>query len=288
MRFRSFHRVPIFETVARLGSFSAAGEELNLTKGAVSYQIKQFERELGFEVFARRPRGIALTDQGAELLTTARSALETVERKVERLRAADERYLTIGVTTYFASRWLSPRLMEFMRMHPAVRLRIQPMIDLFNLEADGIDLAIRWGRGDWTDVPIDLLFSCPGWPTGNEEARDRVAELGLAKALPTLTLLRDRDDSNAWSHWFTVAGLDYIERVDTLVVPDPNVRVQAVIDGQGIALNDELVAQEIDAGRLFRLGEHELSDYGYFLALPESSAENRDVETFARWVRQAV
>ncbi|NNF78461.1 MAG: LysR family transcriptional regulator, partial [Rhizobiales bacterium] len=133
MRFRSFHRVPIFEAIARLGSFSAAADEVGLTKGAVSYQIKQLEAELGFPVFQRLARGIQLTAQGADLLSTARSALETIERKIEHLRKAEDRILTIGVTTYFASRWLSPRLMEFMLMHPGVRLRIQPMIDLLNL-----------------------------------------------------------------------------------------------------------------------------------------------------------
>lgn len=287
MRFRSFHRVPIFEAIARLGSFSAAADELGLTKGAVSYQIKQLEGELGFAVFQRLARGIQLTAQGADLLATARSALETVERKIEHLKRAEDRSLTIGVTTYFASRWLSPRLMEFMRMHPGVRLRIQPMIDLLNLEAEGIDLAIRWGCGDWTDVPIEPLFACPAWPVGDRAARDLVDELGLAEAFQTFTLLRDRDDSNAWSHWYDVAGLAFTERADTLVVPDPNVRVQAVIDGQGIALNDELVDQEIEAGSLFRLGSAELANYGYYLALPPEAAANRDVETFASWLRQA-
>lgn len=287
MRFRSFHRVPIFEAIARLGSFSAAADELGLTKGAVSYQIKQLEGELGFPVFQRLARGIQLTTQGADLLATARSALETIERKIDHLRKAEDRILTIGVTTYFASRWLSPRLMEFMRMHPGVRLRIQPMIDLLNLEAEGIDLAIRWGCGDWTDVPIEPLFACPAWPVGDRAARDLVDELGLSEAFHSFTLLRDRDDSNAWSHWYDVAGLAFTERADTLVVPDPNVRVQAVIDGQGVALNDELVDQEIEAGSLFRLGTPELAHYGYYLALPPEASVNRDVETFASWLRQA-
>ncbi|NNF80595.1 MAG: LysR family transcriptional regulator, partial [Rhizobiales bacterium] len=131
------------------------------------------------------------------------------------------------------------------------------------------------------------LFACPAWPVGDRAARDRVRELGLSEAFQTFTLLRDRDDSNAWSHWYDAAGLAYTERADALVVPDPNVRVQAVIDGQGVALNDELVDQEIEAGSLFRLGTPELSNYGYYLALPPEAAVNRDVETFASWLRQA-
>ena len=287
MRFRSFDRIPVFEAIARLGSFSAAAEELGLTKGAVSYQVKQLEAELGFAVFQRLARGTRLTPQGTSLLTSAQSALHAIERKIEDLRKAEDRVLTIGVTTYFASRWLSPRLMEFMRMHPDIRLRIQPMIDLLNLDAEGIDLAIRWGCGDWTDVATEPLFACPAWPTGDATSLQRVQTLGLAEAFNSFTLLRDRDDSNAWSHWYDVAGLAYTERADTLVVPDPNVRVQAVIDGQGVALNDALVEQEIEAGTLYRLAPHELSNYGYHLALPAGAPSNQDVETLAQWLRQA-
>ena len=286
MRFRSFDRIPVFEAIARLGSFSAAADELGLTKGAVSYQIKQLEGELGFALFERLARGIRLTSQGASLLASAQAALKDIERQIDHIRQADNRILTIGVTTYFASRWLSPRLMEFMRMHPEIRLRIQPMIDLLTEEADGVDLAIRWGRGDWTDVATEPLFACPAWPTGDAAASQKVQTAGLAEAFNSFTLLRDRDDSNAWSHWYDVAGLDYTERADTLVVPDPNVRVQAVIDGQGVALNDSLVEQEIETGRLFRLSPHELADYGYHLALPAGKRSHEHVETFVTWLRQ--
>jgi len=213
---------------------------------------------------------------------------ELVEQKIEQLKTTGTRALTIGVTTYFASRWLSPRLMDFMRTHPDIRLRIQPMINLVNLDAEGIDLAIRWGCGDWTDVPIEPLFNCPAWPVGDASALQLVQELGLVDAFQRLTLLRDRDDSNAWSHWYAAAGLPYTERTDTLVVPDPNVRVQAVIDGQGVALNDELVGHEITTGQLFRLSDDELANYGYYLALPRVEVPNSSVEIFADWLRAAV
>lgn len=288
MRFRSFDRIPIVEAIARLGSFSAAAEELNLTKGAVSYQIKQLESELGFAVFDRLAGGTRLTQRGEDLLSTAQSALSTIERKIRQLKPTHTRALTIGVTTYFASRWLSPRLMEFMRMQPDIRLRIQPMINLVNLEEEGIDLAIRWGSGDWTDVLIEPLFNCPAWPVGDRAALQLVREVGLVEAFQRFTLLRDRDDSNAWSHWYTAAGLPYTERTDTLVVPDPNVRVQAVIDGQGVALNDELVDHEIATGQLFRLSDDELANYGYYLALPSMGVADANVEVFADWLRSAV
>jgi len=95
--------------------------------------------------------------------------------------------------------------------------------------------------------------------------------MGLETSFSGFTLLRDSDDSNAWTQWYEIAGLVRPERFDTLIIPDPNVRLQAVLDGQGVALNDELVSAELDSGKLFRLSEAELSDNGYFLAYNDNA-----------------
>ncbi|MEM1049515.1 MAG: LysR substrate-binding domain-containing protein [Pseudomonadota bacterium] len=285
MRFRSYDALRAFTIVARHDSFSAAAADLHLTKGAISHQMRLLERDLGFALFVRRPRGIALTARGEQVLATAQSAFELVEDRIEEVRRLDSRTLTIGVTTYFASRWLSPRLMDFMREHPDIRLRVQPMIDLMNWKTEGIDLAIRWGNGSWSDAAIEKLFVCPAWPSGNAAALRRIEDVGLTAAFEGFKLLRDRDDSTAWTQWYERAGLPYRHRADTLIIPDPNVRVQAVIDGQGVALNDALIGAEVEAGRLFRLSPVELADFGYFLAYPPGSMSNPDVADFAAWLR---
>ncbi len=285
MRFPHLDKLRLFQNAARHNSLADAARALNLTKGAVSHQIRLLEEELGFELFTRHARGIALTAKGEDLLATLRPTFETIEQKVAQLQSEGLRTLTIGVTTYFASRWLSSRLMDFMRTHPDVRLRVQPMIDLLDLQGEGIDLSIRWGDGQWNDVVIEPLFICPAWPTGNADAKALVDELGVEQAFNELVLLSDRDDSAAWAQWFAAAGLHYKARAGTLIIPDPNVRVQAVIDGQGVALNDDLIQQEVSAGNLCRLSDAELSDYGYFLAYQPGAMSNPDIEAFADWLR---
>ncbi|MDF1608471.1 LysR substrate-binding domain-containing protein [Hoeflea sp. YIM 152468] len=285
MRFRNYDTLRTFNLVARHGSFASAADELHLTKGAISHQMRQLESELGFAVFRRLPRGIVLTQRGHELLAVSQSAFETVEQQIDDLRRRQTRALTIGVTTYFASRWLSPRLMQFMQLHPDIRLRIQPMIDLADLRGEGVDLAIRWGDGAWKDVVIEPLFACPAWPSGNRSALEAVEDQGFEAAFESFTLLHDRDDSQAWPGWFTVAGLSFRKRTDRLIIPDPNVRVQAVIDGQGVALNDALVTAELATGALCRLSPIELSDYGYFLAYGVRGESNPDIDIFAAWLR---
>ena len=285
MRFRHYDSLKVFSVVAQNHSFSAAADVLNLTKGAVSYQIKQLEDDLGFALFSRQPRGVVLTDHGREMLGVAQAAFEKVEQKIAVLRQRRDRILTIGVSTYFASRWLSPRLMQFMSSHPDIRLRLQPMVNLIDLQGEGVDLAIRWGRGQWTDMTVEPFLPCPAWPTGNRQSVELVGEIGLVQAFQQLTLLRDREDSDAWSEWFDVAELRFDGDSSTLIIPDPNVRVQAVMDGQGIALNDMLVGPEIEAGHLFRLSDVALEDYGYFLAYAQGALDNPDIAAFVDWLK---
>lgn len=284
MPFRSYDSLSLFEAVARHLSFTAAAEELNLTKGAVSYRMRQLETALGFQVFTREPRGIALTEKGERLWQVAQAAFRNLEREIADLQDEGHGRITIGMATYFASRWLSPRLMTFISQHPLVALRLQPLVDLINLKAHNIDIAIRWGKGDWTDLQVEPLLPCPAFPTAGVAIAERVAKVGLKAALPDLPLLHDRDGSPAWQDWHDAAGLLYRPSRDGLVIPDPNVRVQAVIDGQGVALYDDLVAAELSAGQLYQISAVTLSDYGYYLAYPKGALNNPDLKVFRDWI----
>ncbi|MFT4715135.1 MAG: DNA-binding transcriptional LysR family regulator [Paracoccaceae bacterium] len=283
--FRHHDTLRLFIEVAKRSSFSEAAEMLHLTKGAISYQVKILEADLGFDVFIRKPRGVVLTPKGQQLFDATRTHYRDIETELVALKTKAAQPLTVGMSSYFASRWLSPRLMTFMQKHPDIQLRIQPMTQLFDLEKQGVDFAIRWGSGLWDDVDVTPFMPLPAWPVGNAAAAEKVLEIGIERAFAEFTLLRDHDDSNAWSDWFEAAGLVAQTRADTLIIPDPNVRVQAVIDGQGIALNDTLVARELNDGQLHRLSEIELSSYGYFLVKPHTIAPNKIATAFVDWLQ---
>lgn len=285
IQFNRHDTLRLFVEIAQYSSLSAAADSLNMTKGAVSYQINMLETELGFKVFERKPRGIALTSKGQELLLASRPQYEALEAILTDFKDQSDQSLTVGMSSYFASRWLSPRLMTFMQAHPEIRLRIQPMTQIFDLDQQGVDVAIRWGTGDWSDVDLLPFMPIPAWPVGNQDAAIRVKQLGLKQSFSEFTLLRDHDDSNAWTDWFDAAKLPHQLRKDTLIIPDPNVRVQAVIDGQGIALLDALAIREIEDGKLVRLSEVELSAYGYFLAKPLGQLPDKNATAFMDWLK---
>ncbi|OED43548.1 hypothetical protein AB833_03530 [Chromatiales bacterium (ex Bugula neritina AB1)] len=287
MKFGYHSQLRVFTIVAEHGSITDAARELNLTKGAVSQQMRQLEDALGLTLFERLPRGIALTPDGRELHHCSGQAYRSIEDKIRSLQATESPVLTIGLTTYFASRWLSPRLMNFMQQHPDIRLRLQPMIELTNFEKDGIDLAIRWGKGDWTDAQSSLLFRCPAWPCGNKSVYQAVQKHGLEPVLKSTALLHDTEHSSAWPEWFSTAGIAYHKPANNLIIPDPNVRVQAVIDGQGIALNDALVQHELREGKLFQIAGVKLEEYGYYLASRKYSNTSPEADALIRWLKSA-
>ncbi len=272
--------------MAQHSSFSIAADVLHMTKGAISYQIKTLEANLGLSLFERTARGVTLTAEGEQLWMSCRTRYQDIEARLAALKVPPARSLTVGMSSYFASRWLSPRLMTFMQEYPDIQLRIQPMTQLFDLERQGVDIAIRWGNGQWDDVEVTPLMPMPAWPVGAPAAAEKVRQVGLAQALTEFTLLRDHDESNAWSDWLETAGLPAQDRKDTLIIPDPNVRVQAVIDGQGIALNDALVSRELSENQLVRISDVELANYGYFLVIPHNSNRSESVDAFANWLQQ--
>lgn len=148
-------------------------------------------------------------------------------------------------------------------------------------------MAIRWGNGTWSDVNIELLFNCPAIATGGKTIADNVRNFNLESILSDATLLHDRDNSQAWRDWHHVSNVAYRPDRHDLVVVDPNGRVQAVINGQGVVLNDSLVRDEINEGKLYKISTIGLEDYGYYLAYPDEALENPSLRAFREWICRA-
>ena len=133
-------------------------------------------------------------------------------------------------------------------------------------------------------MKIEPLFNCPAIATAGLAIAEQVKTTGLAASLANVALLHDTEDSTAWQDWHRAAGIPYQAKPKELVIPDPNVRVQAVIDGQGVALNDSLVQREFADGLLVKISEIELKNYGYFLAYRQESMANHALRDFRDWI----
>ncbi len=283
MKFREYDKLRLFTFVANELNFTKSAEKLFMTKGAVSYQIKQLEYELGFDLFVRSRRGLTLTEDGIKVWHLAQSSFDYFEEGISAIRYNKSQAVIIGVTTYFAARWLSLRLTSFIQQYPDISLYIQPVIDIINVD-NNIDMTIRWGNGNWSDMEIEHLFYSPAFPCAGAEINEQIKVKGLEEALRTVTLLHDGNTSLAWEDWFKRMQFEWQPRLNQLSIPDPTVRVQAVINGQGIAFNDALIAQELNENKIFRIPSISLHDYGYYLAYQPRNLENPSVRIFRDWM----
>ena len=254
-------------------------------KGSVSYQIKTLEQQLGFALFERANARLHLTSEGRRLLQVSQVSLDQIDQEIEGLRYKEPAPLTIALQTYFLTRWLSPRLMRFTAVHPEIGLRFVPLNFIGEMESIDADISICWAKEGLIDAPHERLFACPACPTGNSYIADKVREEGLDNVILSTPLLLDSSESTGWQDWFDLAGLDFSQSQKGLSIADSNSRVQAVIDGQGIALWDLLVSPEVSSGRLHYLSDIWLDDYGYYVQAKKSNLESKAVDLFLNWLR---
>ena len=284
MRFRSYDSLKTFDAVARTLSMTKAAEEMHQSKGSISYQVGKLEAELGLRLFERAHAKLELTEEGRRLWHVSQTALSQIDREIEDLRGTAAGAVTVGALTYFSSRWMSPRLTRFFEANPGISLRIEPINSVEMLRSVRVDMAVLWGIGGWEGHKCELLLSLPAVPTANHAVAEQVRQLGLAEAVRQLPLLGDSSGDSGWRAWHAAAGLPYAPSRSSLTIPDSNSRVQAVVDGQGIALWDDLVAPEIDDGTLVRLSDVGVKDAGYRILFTERPM-SQSAEAFLDWLR---
>ena len=285
MTIYSYDMLRTFHVVAQNLSMTRAALQLNQSKGSVSYQIKTLEQQLGFALFERANARLHLTSEGRRLLQVSQVSLDQIDQEIEGLRYKEPAPLTIALQTYFLTRWLSPRLMRFTAVHPEIGLRFVPLNFIGEMESIDADISICWAKEGLIDSPHERLFACPACPTGNSYIADKVRKEGLDNVILSTPLLLDSSESTGWQDWFDLAGLDFSQSQKGLSIADSNSRVQAVIDGQGIALWDRLVSPEVSSGRLHYLSDIWLDDYGYYVQAKKSNLESKAVDLFLNWLR---
>ena len=148
-----------FEAVARHLSFIKAAHELSVTQSALSHQVQKLEQHLGKPLFIRRTRAIDLTGDGQRYYAEIRPALDTIAAATRTQRTAPSTtVLRIGLLASFATLWLAPRLADFLQRYPHIQVELLPAIQLADVAAAEVDLAIRYGKGDWPDVHATRLM----------------------------------------------------------------------------------------------------------------------------------
>lgn len=277
-----------FDAASRHGSFSKAAVELHVTHGAVSRQVQQLEEFLGCELFHRLPRGLQLTARGREFAFGVQAAFDQIRDAVEAVRVDNERHIiTVSTLASFAARWLVPRLHKFQNAHPELEIRLSTSPQLTNFDRDGIDLAIRYGRGRWPGVAALRLFTPVEFPVCAPKLLTGAHPLRTPQDLKYTSLLHDTTHRH-WQQWLELAGVRGLDAHEGMVVEDMNVLIQAAVEGQGVALASEpLVQAELAAGRLVKPFGIDLPvELAFYAVHPKSRGQDPSVQALVEWLQQ--
>ncbi|SAL26377.1 DNA-binding transcriptional activator GcvA [Caballeronia peredens] len=274
-----------FEAAARHESFSRAADELFVTHGAVSHQIRALESELGVPLFARDGKRVRLTDRGRQYAAEVRAALVALAEATRRIRSGDrDRRLIVSMLSSFSARWLTPRVGRFIEKHPEIDLELLSTNALTDFNRDDVDVAIRFGYGKYAGLHTEELLDEVFFPACSPNFRGGDLPR-VPRDLANVPLLRS--DEELWRPWFDAAGLaDLAEPKRGVLYEDSSNLLQAAMDGQGIALvRRSLAMQEILAGRLVRLFNVDgPSPWKYYFVCPTALLETARVQAFRNWV----
>jgi LysR family glycine cleavage system transcriptional activator len=275
-----------FEAAARLLSFSRAADELNVTHGAVSRAIRHLEDDLGLPLFTRGTRLVQLTPAGASYAIAVRDTLDRLAAATVAIRdQLSQGVLNVTTLDSFASKWLLPRLYRFRREHPDIDGRLTSSPKLADFVNDGIDIAIRYGRGRYPRLTAELLLREELAPVSSPSLLQGPQPLNRPEDLKYHTLIHD-DFEIDWATWLRSAG---VEGVDAHRGPrfESSVHaVQAAVQGEGIVLGrSALIADDLQEGRLVRLFNLSLpSDLAYYVVYPPQSLARPKVRAFRDWL----
>ena len=290
-RLPPLNNLRVFESAARHLSFTKAADELSVTQGAVSQQIKLLEESLGIKLFHRRNRQLFLTEEGQAYLPSIQGALTQIMEATRKLKRTDASgVLTVSVLPSFGARWLVPRLGKFVARHPEIDLRLSTTQKLVDFFRDDIDVGIRFGKGDYPGLHVTRLLGDELYPVCAPQLFKEGDRPQTPQDLYQFPLIQDHGGVN-WNAWFEAAGVQgYIDQKKGTDFYDSGLALHAAVAGQGIALGRKVLAEpEIEAGRLIRLFDVSLCDsWAYYFVCPEANAQRAKVIALRDWLLEEV
>ena len=282
-----------FEASARHRSFSRAAEELNVTPAAISHQIKALEEYLSAKLFTRANRTLMLTQAGQSLLPGIHKGFTAFNEAMEAFGLYDQTgMLTVAVTPSFDAKSLVHRIEHFNRAYPDVDIRMTTSMNLSDYARDGIEIGVRYGKGDYGGLLSEHLLSTEIIPVCSPRLLTGSRRLESPADLASVTLLHDDSHRHEemypdWAMWLRAAGAPEVDPTHGLRFDTAGETQNAAVEGVGVALGrTTLVSDDVEAGRLVRLFDLVLpSDFAYWIVYTETSIKRPKVKAFRDWLK---
>jgi LysR family glycine cleavage system transcriptional activator len=282
-RLPQLNALKTFEAAARHESFTRAAEELCVTQGAVSHQVKALETELVVKLFNRERQRLITTHAGREYLAVVRDALDRIAMGTERLlQRQSAGALTVSTSPDFAAKWLVHRLGRFADAHTGIDLRVSATLHHVDFAREDVDLAVRHGDGHWSGLHVTRLCTEHLFAVCSPKIATTLARPADVLKFPLLHL----QGSNAWPEWLEAAGVARGEAIQGPMLNRASMLIDAAVDGQGIALaRTALAAWDLINGRLVRPFSTALPlAKSYWIVSPEATASLPKLVAFRAWL----
>ncbi|WJK11221.1 LysR substrate-binding domain-containing protein [Pseudomonas fluorescens] len=269
-----------FEAVARHLSFIKAADELSVTQSAISHQVHKLEEFLDQRLFVRRTRAIDLTPAGEQYYRQIQPALAAIAAATHDLRGERPTTLRIGLLASFATLWLAPRLADFNAKYPNTHVELLPAVQLADVDAGEVDLAIRYGKGGWAKVEANRFMSETLTPVCSPAFK--------AKGVTNGPLLMAKSHQPfEWIDWQQHSGID-LAHVPSVMLHDYNIVVEAAVAGQGIAMGrQQMIERRVKEGALVPAFDTPpmLGEIGYWLVTPQRP-QTPASQSFCQWLEE--
>ena len=279
-----FAALRVLEAASRLKSYSAAGEELSVTHSAVSQTVRRLEEAYGMKLFRRQGMQMTPTPPAVALAQAYREAARIVEGAAADLASdASAHNLVLATLPSIAKLWFSPRLKRLRDALPDLMVEVRTGREFANLETDGVDVAMRFGDGDWPRLHVELLFTEVVFPVASPEFLARHGPV-TDRTIAELPLILE--DTHLWPAWFSAAAVAPPRPIRGLAFDDASMVVEAAAAGLGIALVRRLhVDTALETGRLVRLSETQVTTpFSCYLVWRDDSPRIGAIRQFADWL----
>ncbi|MAI90760.1 transcriptional regulator GcvA [Ponticaulis sp.] len=283
-----------FEAAARHLSFTKAADELDVTPGAISQQIRLMEEYTNVPLFRRTGRQVLLTDSAQAALPLVRDAFDKLTEAGRIMRApARKGKVMISCAPSFAAKWLAPKLDRFHSEHPEIEAWVSADMGLTDFTTADTDLAIRYGRGVYEGLKSEKLMEETVLPVCSPRLMEGPDAIQRPEDLARHTLLHDesseRDPSCPdWSSWLTARNADNVDGKRGPRFNQSMLVIEAAASGRGIALAKKAIAAaDLASGRLvapFPDGST-LIDFAYFIVWPKGRTQSIESRTFIKWLK---
>ncbi|CAN5491969.1 transcriptional regulator GcvA [soil metagenome] len=274
------------EAAIRRGSFTKAADELSVTQGAISRHVRTLEEHLGFDLFERANNNLLVPPESRRFAESLTHAFDSISRATKALTQDRRRtVLVVRCYTNFMVRWLIPRLPLFQTAHPEIEIRLSAGRPDVDFARSDVDVAIKWGTGDWPDLDSELLFHVETVPACSPKFALR-HDFQKPEDLLSAPLFHVSARRDEWPQWFRLASSQPFDPQHVVYIEDQTIVHECLLAGMGVGLSQrQYIVDDLDAGLLVTPFDIALQQArGFYVVCPPDRLAIPAVWAFREWI----